>query len=229
VTVDERLRTAAAALRTEAATAPLLEIDSIRTRKVADMDNLSGLTQRRGRRLLWPAAAAVAAAVVVVVMILVLNNDDEQGGIDTVGDPSPTVATSTTVNTTTTEPPPSLNGSIVIETITTLTDEPPGGTFEVTEGADVLGCTGGSFVDTFPDSGPPIIKTLTCESGVTTGGTVTISYNLDSPGLGDENGRWRIDDATGSYTGLNGGGSIALYFTSDTTTTETITGDVNHS
>lgn len=228
MTVDERLRTAAAALRTEAAAAPLPPIDSIHTRKVTDMNNLSGLTRHRGRRPLWPAAAAVAAAV-VVVMILVLNNDDEQGGIDTIDDPSPIVATSTTVNTTTTEPPPSLNGSIVIETTATSTDEPPGGTFEVTEGADVLGCTSGSFVDTLPDSGPPIIKTLTCESGVTAGATVTISFNLDSPGLGDENGRWRIDDATGAYNGLNGGGAIALYFTSDTTATETITGDVNHS
>ena len=43
------------------------------------------------------------------------------------------------------------NGSVTIVTDIDFTSEPFKGTFEVTEGSEELGCSGGTFVDDFVD------------------------------------------------------------------------------
>jgi hypothetical protein len=56
-----------------------------------------------------------------------------------------------------------------LETEIDFSLEPYSGTFEVTEGAEILGCVSGSFVDTMSASGD--FKELTCESGERSGTT----------------------------------------------------------
>jgi hypothetical protein len=84
-----------------------------------------------------------------------------------------------------------------------FTEEPFQGTFEVTEGADALGCSSGSFVDAPPDSPTDrgIHKEFTCESGTSTG-TFTAEFFPPS-------GPWKIADATEDFSGLSGWGAFA--------------------
>src|SRR4051795_13583738 len=84
----------------------------------------------------------------------------------------------------------STQGSLTITTQIDFTAEPFHGTIKVTEGADALGCSSGTFVDTPPDTPTErgIYKELTCESGTRTG-TFTAEFFPPS-------GPWKIVDAT---------------------------------
>ena len=123
---------------------------------------------------------------------------------------------------------------VVIETqITFFEDAPPSGTFEVIEGADILGCSSGSFVD--PDASPiegsdliEITKVLTCESGPKTG-TITILF-IPGEGVAEpdrQTGPWEIEEGTGDFAGLVGGGEFEVNFDSETTGVETLSGTVD--
>ena len=70
-----------------------------------------------------------------------------------------------------------------------------GGTFEVTVGADQLGCESGTSVDT--DNGPGgVEKLMTCEQGERTG-TFSVSFiPFEGP--------WTITAATDNFDGLGG-------------------------
>ncbi len=90
--------------------------------------------------------------------------------------------------------------SATIITQIDFTTEPFNGTFEVTEGADVLGCSSGTFVDTPTDRG--IHKEFTCESGARLG---TFTAEFFPPG-----GPWKIVNAIDGFSGLSGWGAFAL-------------------
>lgn len=92
-------------------------------------------------------------------------------------------------------------GSVAITTHIDFTTEPPHGTFEVTDGADVLGCSSGTFVDT-PTAPGTIHKEFTCESGTKTG-TFTAEFSPDR-------GFWKMVDATNDFSGLSGEGDFSV-------------------
>jgi hypothetical protein len=99
------------------------------------------------------------------------------------------------------------------------------GTFEVTEGADVLGCEQGSFVDTPLDIS--VLKELTCESGERSGTfTVKLTPQIIS-GPGDINGVWFVKEATDEFSGLSGKGDVSIFFNEvGVSEVETITGEI---
>ncbi|MCZ6739211.1 MAG: hypothetical protein O7C01_05480 [Actinobacteria bacterium] len=118
-------------------------------------------------------------------------------------------------------------GLVTIETEIDFSSEPYGGTFEVTEGADILGCSGGTFVDS-PQTND-IKKLLTCTSG-SNAGTFTIVFapgEYDS-GPGDDNGPWSILEGTDDFTSLEGGGAFwVIYDPNDLPKgVETMTGEI---
>lgn len=95
---------------------------------------------------------------------------------------------------------PAQNSATIITQID-FTTEPFNGTFEVTEGADVLGCSSGTFVDT--PTGRGIHKEFTCESGARIG---TFTAEFFPPG----GGPWKIVNAIDDFSGLSGWGAFAL-------------------
>ena len=115
-------------------------------------------------------------------------------------------------------PSPAQNDSSSTESLLTITtqidftQEPVQGTFEVTEGADALGCSSGTFADTLTERG--VNKEFTCESGARTG-TFTAEFFPPS-------GPWKIVAAADDFRGLSGWGAYVVIL--DETDLET-TGD----
>jgi hypothetical protein len=105
------------------------------------------------------------------------------------------------------------SGAVTIETTLAtginFGTQPFQGDFEVTEGADTLGCSNGTWVDARNDEPgdlQSVSKLMTCAEGDT--GTFTMNYipgGYDT-GPGDNNGPWHIEDATADFTGLEGEG-----------------------
>lgn len=103
-----------------------------------------------------------------------------------------------------------ISGPITIEDHGDFSTRPVVGTFEVTEGADTLGCSNGTFEDAFDEVTEDVTKVMTCSEGDT--GTFTIIFDPDGydTGPGENNGPWRIVDATADFTGLQGEGDFWL-------------------
>ncbi len=83
------------------------------------------------------------------------------------------------------------------------------GTFEVHQGADIVGCEAGSFAD--EDLAANIERTLTCELGERTG-TFTVQFRPEpdeSGEPGEFTSEWTVEGATGDFVGLQGGGDWA--------------------
>lgn len=120
------------------------------------------------------------------------------------------------------------SGPVTIETEVDFTTRPVVGTFEVTEGADILGCSNGTFEDTPLDDG--IYKELTCESGSKDGSfTAVFLPDPETPGPGDENGPWSISVGTGDFAGLRGEGDFSVVYEDDQPKgVETLTGDIEY-
>jgi retinol-binding protein 3 len=97
-------------------------------------------------------------------------------------------------------------GSVAITTQIDFSGETPHGSFDVTEGADVLGCSGGTFVDN--QTADSLHKEFTCESG-TKSGTFTAEFSPPS-------GPWKIVDSTDDFSGLSGEGDFSLAPASET-------------
>jgi len=114
-------------------------------------------------------------------------------------------------------------GTVTITTHIDFRSRPYKGTFEMTQGADVLGCSQGSFVDT--PTTTAIHKELTCEAGGRSG-TFTAEFTpQDIPGPGDKNGPWSIVGGTGDFSGLSGGGDFwVVYDEGEPSGVETLTG-----
>jgi hypothetical protein len=129
------------------------------------------------------------------------------------------------------------SGPITIETEIDSSTQPIVSTFEVTEGADVLGCSNGTFPiptsepahgDT-SDEATEVTKLMTCSDGDT--GTFTILFDPHGydTGPGDQNGPWSIVDATSDFAGLQGEGDFWVVGQDGTfIVTETFTGDIEY-
>ncbi len=119
------------------------------------------------------------------------------------------------------------SGPITIETVIDFSSMPFGGSFEVTEGAALLGCSQGTFVDTPSGPGPGAIqKIFTCEIGGD--GTFTFHFvTTPAPGPGDLNGHWTTWKATGEFVGLRGQGDFYVVVPRLPFGEETLTGTIH--
>jgi hypothetical protein len=123
------------------------------------------------------------------------------------------------------------SGPITIETtLDTGIDysaQPFQGPFEVTEGADALGCSNGTWEDARNDEVgelQSVSKFMTCSEGDT--GTFTINYvpgGYDTGQPGSSDGPWHIEDATEDFTGLQGEGDYGTVGGA-----EVLTGDIEY-
>lgn len=97
-------------------------------------------------------------------------------------------------------------GPVTIVTQVDFDDRPVVGTFEVTEGADVLGCSSGTFEDGRVNA-DDFLKVFTCESG-SNEGTFSATFNILDPatGPGDDSGSWSVAEGSNDFVGLQGGG-----------------------
>lgn len=122
-------------------------------------------------------------------------------------------------------------GPVTIETKISFAEFPFSGTFKVTEGKGLLGCSAGTFVDHPSGVEPPakgdIAKIFTCKRGGS--GTFTANFQPTlKPGPGDANGQWSITEATGDFTGLHGGGDFYVIYTGPDSGEEALIGDIHY-
>lgn len=122
-------------------------------------------------------------------------------------------------------------GPVTIVTDIDFSEEPFSGPFEVTEGAEILGCSSGGFVDhpggVVPGARGVITKNFTCGDGGT--GTFTANFQPFTPAdpSCDGSGHWNITDATGDFTGLRGEGDFCVVLTGPESGEETLTGSIH--
>jgi len=111
-------------------------------------------------------------------------------------------------------------GPIIFKADIDSSASPVVGTFDVTSGADVLGCSSGTLERTtlteytFSD-------VMTCESGSKTG-TFTTQHSFS--GLFD----WDVQSSSDDFVGLQGEGSWVFVKTGTSSTVETNTGDIKY-
>jgi hypothetical protein len=116
---------------------------------------------------------------------------------------------------------------VTIVTSISFASDPPSGTFTVPEGSDTLGCSGGTFFDSFLGSGV-IRKNFTCTSGPASGDTfVVLFFPGRVPGPGDQNGPWSTLSGTGDFAKLHGTGNFSVVFTGPDSGVETLTGSIH--
>ena len=121
------------------------------------------------------------------------------------------------------------SGPITIELEPDFTTRPVAGPFTVTEGADILGCSSGTFVDTIDEVAVEVTQLMTC-SGPNTG-TFTIVFDPADSGaeLGDPPTPWRILDGFDDFAGLQGeGGFWHTHPDGEETSMSTYTGDIEY-
>lgn len=155
---------------------------------------------RRG----WLVAAAAFAVVLIVgaVALFSLTSTD-----------SPTATTPTEPATETAAP-----AAVAIRAMVDLGEAPVLGTFEVTAGADALGCSSGTL-ESMSISETSSKHVMTCESG--SAGTFTIRYSRDLF-------TWSVVESSGDFSGLEGEGGFDFAMTSSSTVVETFTGDIQY-
>lgn len=106
---------------------------------------------------------------------------------------------------------PSNAGEITITSAVRWDEEV--GSFDVTEGSDVLGCTGGSYTE--EGLATAVARVYTCESGDRSG-TFTVHFNpgpTDTPG--EFASEWTVEAATGEFAGLQGAGDFLAVLDDD--------------
>jgi len=179
------------------ATAYLVTL-SQRSSEVTQLDtNQKDQDQKKTVRQWWLVAAGVI--ILAGVALLFIN---QSGG-------SPVADQPTT-------------GPVTFETEVDFSDTPYSGTFEVTVGADVLGCSSGTFVDMPDGTFGKVNKVMTCESG-SNAGTFTIVF--DPP----EGRDWSVLESSDDFAGLQGGGDYSwVQNPSMPKGTETLTGDIEY-
>jgi len=111
-------------------------------------------------------------------------------------------------------------GPITFKARINLSESPVLGTFEVTTGADVLGCSSGTVVqvsngETFGNN------VMTCESGPNTG-SFTIYHGGDGVYV------WDVLEGSDDFTDLQGEGSWDFVLTGTGSVVETFTGDIEY-
>ena len=113
-----------------------------------------------------------------------------------------------------------------IEMTATVDFEQGGGTWEVTAGADLLGCDGGSFTDAGFAAGEE--RTATCDAGPGSGSIVLrFAPEPSGPESDEFVSDWNVHAATGDFAGLQGGGDWSAVLDRDNDRAdETWTGSV---
>jgi hypothetical protein len=121
-------------------------------------------------------------------------------------------------------------GPVIIVGQIDFSDRPVHGTFEVTEGADVLQCSSGTFEDGFV-SESNILRAFTCESGPNEG-TFTTAFRITSESAPEslvDSGPWSVEEGSDDFIGLQGGGEWSVVYSPDGPEgVDTWTGDINY-
>ena len=157
---------------------------------------------RRG----WLVAAAVFTVVVIIGlgMSLVATNNDN---------------------------PPAVPHAapVIIVAQVDFDERPVIGTFEVTDGADVLQCSSGTFEDGRVNNATHL-RIFTCESGANEG-TFTATFTInDVPTGADDTGSWSVAEGSNDFVDLQGNGDWSEINTGDLPeSVATWTGDISYS
>jgi hypothetical protein len=120
-------------------------------------------------------------------------------------------------------------GPVTIVAQVDFDDRPVIGTFEVTEGADVLQCSSGTFEDGRVSQATHL-RVFTCEAG-SSEGTFTATFTVDDPptGPGDGNGSWSVAEGSDDFVDLQGDGEWSAVNTGDLPeSVETWTGGIEY-
>jgi hypothetical protein len=122
-------------------------------------------------------------------------------------------------------------GPVTIVTQADFSGQTVVGTFEVTEGADVLQCSSGTFEDELV-APRNLLKVFTCGSG-SNEGIFTAKFNITSESAPDslvDSGSWSVVEGFDDFVGLQGGGEWSVVYSSGLPEgVETWTGDINYS
>jgi hypothetical protein len=120
-------------------------------------------------------------------------------------------------------------GPVTIENQVDFSFRPVAGSFVVTEGADVLGCSSGAFVDAgSPDTG--IQRVYTGDSG-SNEGSFTASFNFEAEEFEEsDNGTWTVVEGSDDFVDLQGSGDWTIVYeaTGPDVGVGTWTGDINY-
>jgi len=106
----------------------------------------------------------------------------------------------------------SREGPVTIVNQVDFSFRPVAGTFEVTEGADVLGCSSGAFVDAgSPTDG--IQRVYTCDTGSNEGSfTSTFNFSADGSTPLSDSGTWTVVEGSDDFVGLQGAGDWSIVY-----------------
>jgi hypothetical protein len=144
--------------------------------------------------------------------------------------PPPTTPSAPTTEPATTTPPAPTTAAVTFEMSVDIGGSVPIGDFEVSEGAEALGCSAGRlYADVQDDEGASVLTVLTCEEGPKAG-EIKVWFDLvalDDSGDNFE-GSWRIDGGTADFEGLEGDGELAgVRDTTANIIVQTHTGEIN--
>ncbi len=112
-------------------------------------------------------------------------------------------------------------GPITFRAKINLSDQPASGTFVVDNGADVLGCSGGTVVQLASSEFSIGNNVMTCDSGPNTG-TFTVDHGSQDVYV------WNVVESSGDFAGLQGEGSWDFLLTDPGNVVETFTGDIEY-
>jgi len=111
--------------------------------------------------------------------------------------------------------PAAAEPAVTIRTSIDFATPPFRGTFSVTEGAELLGCDGGTLVDAPArlGAGDMTATTLTCDAGPEAGALTATFRPTSRLGPGALSGRWSAVKRSGGFASLSGEGEFSLAFT----------------
>ena len=140
--------------------------------------------------------------------------DDDDGGDSAEAAPEADGDTTTEDTPQETTDDPEMEGPVTIETQVDFEFRPVAGTFEVTEGADIIGCSTGSFVDAgSPTEG--VRRVYTCESGSNEGSfSASLSFLAEANTVSDS-GTWTIEEGSDAFVDLQGDGDFSIVYETD--------------
>ncbi len=105
-------------------------------------------------------------------------------------------------------------GPVTIVTAIDFSSLPFHGTFVVTVGSSILGCSAGHFFDTTGVVPGELRKVFSCDSGSGTGDTFTFLFDLHAffATGGHASGHWMVLRGTGFFATLRGQGDFSVVF-----------------
>ncbi len=105
-------------------------------------------------------------------------------------------------------------GPVTIVTAIDFSSLPFHGTFTVTVGSSILGCSAGHFFDTTFIVPGELRKVFTCDRGSGKGDTFTFLFDTDADAFsgGHASGHWMVLEGTGFFATLRGQGDFSVVF-----------------